>query len=146
VAATKVSGARLDLTTYPSDAAVASGNRFSLVLDIKPCPGIHLYAPGANGYRAIALSIAPRPDIRVLAVQFPRSQIYFQAPERACSGLPEAIHAGAGSDSRWQQAQAALRGKENLPLTGTLDYQLCDDKQCFNPASVPLSWALALKK
>lgn len=44
-----------------------------------------------------------------------------------------------------QQAQAALRKKENVTLTGTLDYQACDDKQCFNPASVPLSWTLTLK-
>jgi hypothetical protein len=30
-------------------------------------------------------------------------------------------------------------------MTGTLDYQACDDKQCLNPASVPLSWTLTLK-
>jgi hypothetical protein len=30
-------------------------------------------------------------------------------------------------------------------LTGTLDYQACDDKQCFNPGSVPLSWTLTLR-
>jgi hypothetical protein len=43
------------------------------------------------------------------------------------------------------QAQAALRGKEALMLTGTLDYQACDDKQCFTPASIPVSWTLALR-
>jgi hypothetical protein len=41
------------------------------------------------------------------------------------------------------QAQAALRGKATL--TGTLDYQACDDKQCFTPASIPVSWTLALR-
>jgi DsbC/DsbD-like thiol-disulfide interchange protein len=80
VAATKVSGAHLDLTTYPSDPAIAPGNRFSLVLDIKPGPGIHVYAPGAKGYRAIALNIAPQPGIRVLPIQFPASQTYFSKP------------------------------------------------------------------
>lgn len=44
-----------------------------------------------------------------------------------------------------QQAQAALRGNENMTLTGTLDYQACDAKQCFNPASVLFSWMLTLK-
>lgn len=68
VAATKFSGTRLDLTTYPSDAEIASGSRFSLVLDVNPGPGIHVYAPGAKGYRAIALNIAPQPGIRVLPV------------------------------------------------------------------------------
>jgi hypothetical protein len=42
------------------------------------------------------------------------------------------------------RAQAALRGKENMTLTGSLDYQACDE-QCFNPASVPLSWTLTLR-
>ena len=46
---------------------------------------------------------------------------------------------------RTQQVQAALRGKENVTLTGTLDFQACDDMQCFSPASVPLSWTLTLK-
>jgi len=147
VAATKISSAHLDVTTYPSDPAVAPGNRFSLVLDIKPGPGIHVYAPGAKGYRAIALTIPPQPNVRVLPVQYPASQIYFFKPlnervpvfQKPFTLVQEVILEGT------PQAQAALRGKENLTLTGTLDYQACDDKQCYNPASVPLSWTLALR-
>jgi peroxiredoxin len=147
VAATKVSGAHLDLTTYPSDPAIAPGNRFSLVLDIKPGPGIHVYAPGAKGYLAIALNFAPQPGIRALPIQFPASQTYFFKPlnehvpvyQKPFTLVQEVILEGT------QQAQAAVRGKENVTLTGTLDYQACDDKQCFNPASVPLSWTLTLK-
>jgi len=43
------------------------------------------------------------------------------------------------------QAQVALRGKENVAIKGTLEYQACDNKQCFNPMSVPLSWTLSVK-
>ena len=147
MAATKVSGAHLDLTTYPSDAEIAPGNRFSLVLDVNPGPGIHVYVPGAKGYRAIALNIAPQPGIRVLPVQFPASQTYFFKPlnehvavyQKPFTLVQEVILEGT------QQAQAALRGKESMMLTGTLDYQACDAKQCFNPASVALSWTLTLK-
>jgi peroxiredoxin len=147
VAATKVSAAHLDLTTYPSDPAIAPGNRFSLVLDIGPGPGIHVYAPGAKGYRAIALNIAPQAGIRVLPIRFPVSQTYFFKPlnervpvyQKPFTLVQEVILEGT------QQAQAALRGKEHVTLTGTLDYQACDDKQCFNPASVPLSWTLTLR-
>jgi len=147
VAATKVSGAHLDLTTYLSDPAVAPGNRFSLILDLTPGPGIHVYAPSATGYRAIALNLTPQPGIRVLPVQFPASQTYFFRPlnehvpvyQKPFTLVQELILEGT------QEAQAALRGKENLTLTGTLDYQACDDKECFNPASVPLSWTLILR-
>jgi hypothetical protein len=147
VAATKVSGAHLDLTTYPSDAEIAPGNRFSLVLDVNPGPGIHVYAPGAKGYRPIALTIAAQPGIRVLPIQSPASQTYFFEPlnervpvyQQPFRLVQEVILEGT------QQAQAALRGKENVTLTGMLDYQACDDKQCFNPASVSLSWTLTLR-
>jgi peroxiredoxin len=147
VEASQVSGAHLDLTTYASDAAVAAGNRFSIVLDIKPGAGIHVYAPGAKGYRAIALNIAHQPGIRVLPIQFPPSEIYFFKPlnervpvyQKPFTLAQELVLEGS------QQAQAELKGKENLTVTGTLDYQACDDKQCFSPASVPLSWTVALR-
>jgi len=43
------------------------------------------------------------------------------------------------------EAQAALRGKDGLTLAGALNYQACDDRVCFNPMSVPLSWTLTLQ-
>ena len=147
VAATKVSSTHLELTTWPSDAAIAPGNRFSLVLDIQPGPHIHVYAPGAKGYRVVALTIEPQPNVRVPPVQYPASQIYFYKPlnervpvfQKPFTLVQEVILEGT------PQAQAALRGKDNLTLTGELDYQACDDKECFNPTSVPLSWTVALR-
>jgi peroxiredoxin len=147
VAGTKVSGPHLELTTYPSDAGVAPGNRFSLLLEVRPSPGIHVYAPGASGYRPVALSIAPLPYVRVLSMKHPASEIFFFKPlnervpvyQKPFTLAQELILEGS------QDAQAALKGKENVTLTGTLEYQACDDKQCFNPASIPLSWTLALR-
>jgi hypothetical protein len=43
------------------------------------------------------------------------------------------------------QAQAAYRGQESLTIAGTLEYQACDDKVCFNPVALPLSWTIALR-
>jgi hypothetical protein len=43
------------------------------------------------------------------------------------------------------QAQAALKGKDSVTLTGTLEYQACDDKVCFNPVSLPLTWRMSLR-
>ena len=42
------------------------------------------------------------------------------------------------------EAQAASEGKDTLILTGSLEYQACDDQICFNPVSVPLSWTVAI--
>ena len=43
------------------------------------------------------------------------------------------------------QAQQALRGKENVTVKGALEYQACNDVECFNPVSVPLSWTMTLR-
>ncbi len=147
VAGTKISTAHLDMTTYPSTAAVAAGNRFSVTLDIKPRANIHVYAPGAKGYKAISLKIDPQANVKVLPLEFPVSEIYhfkpldervpvFQKPFRL---LQELVLEGT------LQAQGELRGKESITIRGTFDYQACNDRECFNPVSVPLSWTVGLR-
>jgi len=147
VAATKISTSHLDITTYPSNPAIAPGNRFSLILSIEPRPKIHVYAPGAQGYRVIKVAIEPDPQIRVLGIQYPESEIYFFKPlnervpvfQKPFRLLQEMVLDGT------PQAQDALRGKEMVKVKGSLEYQACDDKQCFNPVSVPLSWTMSLR-
>jgi peroxiredoxin len=147
VAGTKISTGQLEIVTYPSDAALAPGNRFSLAFDIQPHSGIHVYAPGAKDYRVIGLTMAPQPFMRVLPIKYPASQIYFFKPlnervpvyQKPFTLVQEVILEGT------PQAQAALRGKDSVTLNGTLEYQACDDKICFNPATVPLSWTLELR-
>ena len=146
-AGTKISSGQLDITTYPSDPAVAPGNRFTVILDIVPHRGMHVYAPGASNYRVVALTLEPQPFVRVLPVKYPASQIYFFKPlnervpvyDKPFTLLQEIVLEGS------PQAQAALRGREMLTVKGTLQYQACDATICFNPAEVPLSWTLTLR-
>jgi peroxiredoxin len=147
VAAMKASTAHLDITTYPSDAAVAPGNRFSIAVDVQPRARIHVYAPGARDYRVIALNIAPQPYIRLLPVTYPQSEIYFFKPlnervpvfQKPFRLVQEVVLEGTAA------AQASYVGKDSVTLTGTLDYQACDDAICFNPVSLPLSWTVSLR-
>jgi peroxiredoxin len=147
VGGTQVSTEHLELTSYASESAVAPGNRFALVFDIKPRRRMHVYAPGASGYRVVTVNIAPQPFVRVLPVEYPSSEIYFFKPlnervavyQKPFTLVQEVILEGQ------PEAQAAFRGKESLTLSGTLDYQACDDKICFNPVSTPLSWTIALR-
>ena len=43
------------------------------------------------------------------------------------------------------EAQQAMGDKKTLVINGTLDYPACDDKVCYSPVSVPLSWTIALR-
>ncbi len=148
VHATKVSGAHLDVTAYPSTGAVAPGNRFSLILDITPGPGIHVYAPGAQGYRKVTLSVAADANIQLLPLKYPAPQIYFFKPlnehvpvyARPFRLVQDVVLVGT------LPAQAALKGRSAFTLTGTLTYQACDDKECFNPTEIPFNWTMALRR
>lgn len=147
VQGTRVSTRHLDIRVYPSDANVSVGNRVSLVLDIAPRRGIHVYAPGAEGYRVITLTIGAEPFVKVLPMTYPASEIYFFKPlnervpvfQRRFTLLQDVIPDAS------PEAQIAFRGKESLTLNGTLEYQACNEKTCFNPVSLPVSWILALK-
>lgn len=145
--ATEIWTDHLKLSTYPSRPAIAPGRRVSLILEIVPGERMHVYAPGAENYRIITLTVGAQPFVRLAPVQYPASEIYVFAPlnERIpVYQKPFTLIQELSLDDR-PQAHAAFRGKPSLTLTGTLDYQACDDKICFNPVSVPLSWRLALE-
>ena len=104
--------------------------------------GMHVYAPGAAGYRPIAVTIAPQPFVQLRPLQYPPSEIYFFKPlnERVpVYQKPFRLGSGRRCSKGRTQAQAALQGKESLTLTGRVEYQACDDKVCFNPATVSRS-------
>jgi hypothetical protein len=137
----------LKLTTYPSNAGVAPGDRTSLVIEIQPGDGMHVYAPGAEGYKVIALTMAPQPFVRILPLQYPPSEIYVFVPldERIpVYQKPFTLRQELVLDDR-PEARAAFRGKPSLTVTATLSYQACDDKICFSPATVPLTWTVPLE-
>jgi DsbC/DsbD-like thiol-disulfide interchange protein len=147
VTATRISTGQIEVTIFASDAAVAAGNRFSIALDIAPHAGMHVYAPGASGYKPIAITIAPQPFIQTEPARYPPSEIYFFKPlnervpvyQKPFRVVQDVLVEGT------PQAQSAWQGQESLTLTGTLEYQACDDKVCFNPATVPVTWTVALK-
>ena len=148
IAAIEGTTAHLTLTAYPSDPSVTVGTRFSIAIEIVPNPDIHVYAPGAEqmGYRVIGLTMAPVPHVRFEPVEFPASELYHFEPldervpvyQQPFMLLQEVVVSGAA------EVEEALAELDALTLTGTLDYQACNDELCFDPASVPLSFTLDL--
>ena len=148
IAAIEGTTAHLTLTAYPSDPRVTVGTRLSIAVEIVPNPDIHVYAPGAEqmGYRVIGLTMAPVPHVRFEPVEFPASELYHFEPldervpvyQQPFMLLQEVVVSGAA------EVEEALAELDALTLTGTLDYQACNDELCFDPVSVPLSFTLDL--
>jgi hypothetical protein len=146
VEATKISTGHVAITTYPSDHVIVPGNRFALAVNIAPAQDVHVYAPGAEGYKIVKLEMTAHQFVRVLPLEYPSPETYFFKPlkervavyQKPFTLLQELVLEVS------PEAAKALAGQTELKLSGTLQYQACDDKQCFNPASVPLSWTLKL--
>ena len=138
--------AQLSFTAYPSTTIVTNGMRFTLAMEVQPGAGMHVYAPGADemGYRVIGFNMAPSDYVRFEDVEYPQSETYHFKPldeyvsvyQEPFTILQEAVIEAAA------EIEEELQGVEAITLSGTLDYQACDDAICYLPVSVPVSFTL----
>jgi len=148
IEAVEGSTAHLKFSAYPSNSSVTVGTRFSLALEVEPGENMHVYAPGADdmGYRVIGFNLAPNPLARYEPVQYPESEIYHFEPldehvpvyQERFMLLQEIVMSGDAD------AESTMAELDALTLSGTLDYQACDDEICFLPQSIPVSFTLDL--
>jgi DsbC/DsbD-like thiol-disulfide interchange protein len=127
---------------YDNEVTVSPAGVFTLSVDISPRPGMHVYAPGADDYQIVSLSVAEDSGIDARPIQYPPAEIYHFEPldERIPVYLkPFTLTLQARVNGR---SDRAGNSGASVKLTGKLDYQACDDKVCFAPASVPLTWIL----
>jgi peroxiredoxin len=147
-AAKRIETDHLEITSYVSDEVVAPGSLFSIVFDVTPNAGIHVYAPGAQDYKIINFRIDPNPILATRPLQYPQSEIYhfkpldervpvFQKPFR----LVQKIAVNTSPEAR-----ATLKGVDTFTIAGSLEYQACDDRLCFSPRSIPISYTVKLRQ
>ena len=123
----------LSLVTSVSAPTVKPGGVISLFVDITPNPGIHVYAPGAKNYLPIALTLRPR---AARPLRYPKADLLFFEP------LNETVPVYQKAFRLIEDVAIARTATPGATLTwtGTIDYQACDDKVCYLPASAPVSW------
>ena len=129
------------ITTTAAAPSVAPGGKVALFVDMTPNPGVHVYAPGAKDYLPVKVTFKAQPDVRVGKTAYPKSEMMFFAP------LNETVPV---YQKPFRLAQDATLGKSlktgsTVTLAGTLEFQACDDKVCFVPESVPVSWTVTVK-
>jgi peroxiredoxin len=148
VQATTVSSPQLEMTSFATDSTVAPGTQFSLVLDLRPARGVHVYAPGVTGYKPIALSVQPQPGLLTRGALYPPSEDYHFKPLNEHVQVyqrPFRIVQDVLIDAS-PQVQTSLKDMTTMTIKGVLNYQACDDKLCFTPQSVPLTWTVTLRQ
>ena len=129
-----------------SDAAVAPGNRFALVVDVEPKPGMHVYAPGDHLYRVVRLRLDAPDYLRVHPLSYPPSEPYHYEPlDETVPVYQQPFRLVQEVTVPLSEQTAALSAAPGgtLVIEGTLEYQACDDEVCYIPAEAPLRWELA---
>jgi hypothetical protein len=137
----------LNMSASISDSTIAPGQRVSIVVTITPRRAMHVYAPGKHSYRVVELSIDSQPWLRAHETRYPASEIYHFKP------LNESVEVYSKSFRLVRDVtilatpgiQKTLGTMPTVTIGGALEYQACDDKVCYNPARVPVSFTLATK-
>jgi hypothetical protein len=140
--------AHLTCRTSASDGVVAPGTRFTLLIDVAPRKGVHVYAPGQADYIPVSLKVEPDAAIKVHAPRFPpaerflfkplnETQLVYSKPFRILQDVTVAL-----TPAVRERARAA---GASLMIKAVMNYQACDDAICYMPVDVPLSWTLSLR-
>jgi hypothetical protein len=142
--ATEVRTDHFSVRTSQSNVEVAPGQRIALALDFEVEQKHHLYAVGDHSYRPSRLRLEPDPLLEVHAIRWPQPRSYYFAP------LQETVPVFEGAF----RVLVDLTLRYDLPpgsperqarVEATLEYQVCSDKVCYPPSTLPLAWPLRLR-
>jgi thioredoxin:protein disulfide reductase len=126
----------LSVTGSASAEHVHPGQRISLTLDIELKPEMHVYAPSVEGYIPIAWSMAQSDAIIAGPVVTPPAKMLH------LPAIDETLPVYGGRFKLVRDITIANKAKGDVTVAGTLRYQACDDRMCYLPKSVPVTWTL----
>ncbi len=127
------------VTASPADIGGPAGGKLALFVDVTPKPGIHVYAPGSKDYIPITVKLNSPAEVKAGKVTYPKSDLMTFADERVPVfqkpfRLTQDVTIGKG-----------VKPGTRLNVAGTVHLQACDDKVCYPPENVPISWNVLVK-
>ena len=140
-----VEAPHLQLALEQSDPIGFPGTRVTLAAEVRLPPDVHVYAPGAQGYKPIKLVTEAVPQMELKPAVYPPSKILFLPviKERVpvfegTFRITQDVKVNSGAEF-WGSL-----GKDGkiFTISGKLEYQACDQTKCYIPTSVPVKWQL----
>jgi hypothetical protein len=140
-----VDAPHIQLAVGQSDLTAFPGGRVTLAAEVQLPPDVHVYAPGTKDYKPIDLVVDSMPPFQLEPAVYPRSKILF------LPAIKERVPVFEGKFRITQDLQVSSAADfsgslgadgKTVTITGKLEYQACDSKICFLPASVPVQWQL----
>ena len=138
-----VEAPHLQMRLEQSDRIAVPGNLVTLTAEVRLPPDVHVYAPGTEGYKPIKLTIDPVPDFEIRQVEYPSAKVlYLPAIQERVTVFEGAfrIRQELKVNSKMEFSGALPAAGKEVSVKGKLEYQACDSKICYLPASVPVEW------
>jgi peroxiredoxin len=142
-----VEAPHLQLSVGQSDRVAVPGNLVTLTAEVRLPPDMHVYAPGTKGYKTVKLVIDPLPDFEIRQASYPSAKIlYLPAIKERVPVFEGAFHIRQELKVNSMAEFSGALGADGKKVTvkGNLEYQACDSKICFLPASVPVEWQFTI--
>jgi len=140
-----VEAPHLQLAIEQSDRIGYPGTRITLAAEVRLPPDVHVYAPGAQGYKPIKLVMDAMPEMEFKPAIYPQSKTLYlpvineRVPVfEGMFRISQDLKVNSGSEFA---ASLGTDGKI-FTITAKLEYQACDKTECYRPASVPVKWQL----
>ena len=141
--AQNVTAPHIQLAVAQSDRAGAPGSRITVSADVKLPDGVHVYAPGAEGYRVTELRVQPTAEYTLASTSYPKAKSLYLA------AIKETVPVYEGSFRITQDvtvsfapafmASLGASGK-TVEIAGEFRYQACDAHICYLPETIPVKW------
>jgi peroxiredoxin len=138
-----VEAPHLQLSVGQSDRMAVPGNLVTLTAEVQLPADVHVYAPGTKGYKPVQLTIDPTPEFETRQASYPPAKtLYLKAIQERVPVFENSFRIRQELKVNSMAEFSGALGAEGKKVTvkGRLDYQACDSKICFLPASVPLEW------
>lgn len=141
----KLEAPQLTLIAWAADQNVAPGARTTLVVELELKPQMHVYAPGVKSeYIPIEWKMAGGQTYLPLETKFPAPHTqYFPAMKESVPVYTKRVRLErdvvVGQEG---EIAALLQPGRTLEMQSEFSYQVCDEKKCFPPRTVPLKWTL----
>jgi len=133
--------ARVTVEARTAAPLAKTSQAVDLELTATPLPGIHVYAPGNPDYIAVTVTLMPVAGLSIGTPVFPAGDDYFFAPLKESVKVyskPFVIRVPVTATPAFARGRAK-DAPTTVTMTGSVDYQACDDKVCFPPQSQPFS-------
>ena len=133
----------IQLAIGQSDRVAPPGSRLTLSADVKLPKGVHVYAPGAEGYRVTELRVPQAPEYTLASSSYPQSkELYLEAVKETVPVFEGDFRISQDVAISLTPAFSGSLGEKakTIEINGEFRYQACDDRICYLPEAIPVKW------